>query len=234
MKAIAFIFARGGSKGLPGKNIRPLDGKPLIAWSIEHAFAVGGRIDRVIVSTDSLEIAEVARSWGAEVPFIRPAEFARDSSSEWSAWRHALGYIYDTTGMFPDTMVSVPATAPLRLPLDIANCLDEYEKGTSDIVVAITDAHRNPYFNMVKTNSDGTIGLVNPPKSEISRRQDAPIVFDLTTVCYVARPEFVMAYNNIFEGRVNGVHVPVERSIDIDTLQDFYIAESLLKIRKQQ
>jgi N-acylneuraminate cytidylyltransferase len=87
---------------------------------------------------------------------------------------------------------------------------------------------------MVKTNSDGTIGLVNPPKSEISRRQDAPIVFDLTTVCYVARPEFVMAYNNIFEGRVNGVHVPVERSIDIDTLQDFYIAESLLKIRKQQ
>ena len=142
MKAVAFIFARGGSIGLPGKNIRPLGGKPLIGWSIEHALVVK-RIERVIVSTDSEDIAAVAREYGAEVPFIRPAELARDDSPEWFAWRHALNYLRETTGALPEVMLSVPATAPLRLPLDIENCLDEYEKGDADVVITITDAHRS-------------------------------------------------------------------------------------------
>ncbi len=233
MKAIAFIFARGGSKGLPGKNIRPLGGKPLIAWSIEHALAVK-RIERVIVSTDSEEIAAVARRYGAEVPFIRPVELARDDSPEWLAWRHALNYLSETAGALPEVMVSVPTTAPLRLPLDIDNCLDEYKKGDADIVITVTDAHRSPYFNMVKTNADGTVGLVNPLQSAIARRQDAPVVYDMTTVCYVANSEFVMSHNATFEGRVKAVQVPVERAIDIDTLLDFQIAESLLNIREQK
>lgn len=233
MKAIAFIFARGGSKGLPGKNIRPLGGKPLIAWSIEHALAVK-RIERVIVSTDSEEIAAVAREYGAEVPFIRPAEFARAASPEWLAWRHALKYLMDTNGALPEVMVSVPTTAPLRLPLDIENCLDEYEKGDADMVITVTDAHRSPYFNMVKSNVDGTVGLVIPPQSAIARRQDAPAVFDMATVAYVARPEFVMTHNATFDGRVRAVHVPSERAIDIDTLLDFQIAEYLLNIREQK
>lgn len=127
MNAIAFIFARGGSKGLPGKNIRTLESKPLIAWSIEQALAIK-RIKRVIVSTDSEEIAAISRVYGAEVPFIRPAELARDDSPEWLAWRHALNYIRETLGLLPDVMVSVPATAPLRSSVDIDNCLDEYEK----------------------------------------------------------------------------------------------------------
>ena len=233
MSAVAFIFARGGSKGLPGKNIRPLGGKPLIAWSIEHALSVK-RIERVIVSTDSEEIAAVARDHGAEVPFMRPAEFALDASPEWLAWRHALNYIQVSTGSLPEVMVSVPTTAPLRQPLDIENCLDEYEKGEADMVITITDSHRSPYFNMVKTNADGTVGLVNPPLSAIARRQDAPVVFDMATVCYVANSEFVMAHNATFEGRVKAVHVPAERAIDIDTLLDFQIAESLLNIRERK
>jgi len=233
MKAIAFIFARGGSKGLPGKNIRPLGGKPLIAWSIEQALAVK-RIARVIVSTDSEEIAAVARDYGAEVPFIRPAELAGDNSPEWLAWRHALHYLLDTVGVLPEAMVSLPATAPLRLPLDIENCLDEYEKGDVDMVVTVTDAHRSPYFNMVKTNADGTVGLVIPPQSAIARRQDVPTVYDMTTVAYVARPEFVMTRNALFEGRVRAVHVPTERAVDIDTLLDFQIAECLLNSREQK
>ena len=233
MKAIAFIFARGGSKGLPGKNIRPLGGKPLIAWSIEQALAVK-RITRVIVSTDSEEIAAVARNYGAEVPFIRPTELARDDSPEWLAWRHALNYLLDTVGVLPEAMVSLPATAPLRLPLDIENCLDEYEKGDVDMVVTVTDAHRSPYFNMVKTNADGTVGLVIPPQSAIARRQDVPTVYDMTTVAYVARPEFVMTCNSLFEGQVRAVHVPTERAIDIDTLLDFQIAECLLNNREQK
>ena len=233
MRTVAFIFARGGSKGLPGKNIRVLGGKPLIAWSIQHALAVK-RIERIIVSTDSEEIAEVARDFGAEVPFLRPAELAKDDCPEWLAWRHALTYLFEATGHMPEVMVSLPTTAPLRLSLDIDNCLDEYEKGFADMVITVTDAHRSPYFNMVKINEDGTVGLVIPPQSTVVRRQDAPPVYDMATVCYVANPDFVMARNTIFEGRMRAVHVPPERAIDIDTMLDFQIAESLLKIRENK
>jgi N-acylneuraminate cytidylyltransferase len=230
MKAIAFIFARGGSKGLPGKNIRPLAGKPLIAWSIEQALAVK-RIERVIVSTDSEEIAQVAREFGAEVPFIRPAELAQDNSPEWLAWRHGLNYLQEKNGALPTAMVSVPATAPLRLPVDIENCLDEYEKGDTDIVITVSEANRSPYFNMVKTNEDGTVGLVIPPQAAITRRQDVPVVYDMATVAYVARPEFVLTHNAVFEGRVKAVLVPKERAVDIDTLLDFQLAECLLRFK---
>ena len=218
---------------MPGKNIRQLGGMPLIAWSIEHAFAVK-RIHRVIVSTDSDEIATVARRYGAEVPFIRPTELARDDSPEWLVWRHALNFLRETTGTYPEAMVSIPTTAPLRLALDVENCLDEFEKGEVDMVITVTNAHRSPYFNMVKANADGTVVLVNSPQSGIGRRQDAPVVYDMTTVCYVANPDFVMTHNAIFEGRVKAVHVPPERAIDIDTLLDFQIAESLFTLREHK
>ena len=230
MKAVAFIFARGGSKGLPGKNIMPLGGKPLIAWAIEHALSVS-RIHRVIVSTDCDEIAKVAKEYGAEVPFKRPAELAQDNSPEWLAWRHALNYLLDTTGELPEVMVSVPATAPMRLSIDIENCLDEYEKGGADIVLTVAKAHRSPYFNMVRINPDETVELVCPPKSFVARRQDATLVYDIATVCYVINPEFVQEHNALFEGRVRAVVIPVERAIDIDTLLDFKFAEAMLEIK---
>lgn len=227
MKPIALICARGGSKGLPGKNIRPLAGKTLIAWAIEHALAIR-RIHRVIVSTDSENIAAAAREAGAEVPFLRPAELARDDSPEWLVWRHALKFLYDTEGSYPDFIVSVPATAPLRLPADIENCIDEYDKGDADVVITVTDAHRNPYFNMVKIASDRTASLVITPEGNITRRQDAPKVYDMTTVAYVANPRFVLEHDGLFEGRVRAVHVPQERALDIDSPFDFRIAESLM------
>lgn len=231
MTTVAFIFARGGSKGLPGKNIRLLAGKPLIAWSIEHAHAVK-RIERVIVSTDSEEIAAVARDFGAEVPFMRPAELARDESPEWLAWRHALAFIQDTEGALPQAIISVPTTAPLRLPIDLENCLDEFAKGVADIVITVCDAHRNPWFNMVKENPDGSVGLIMAPESGITRRQEAPVVFDMATVAYVARPQFVMQQMGTFSGRVRAVKVPVERAVDIDTLFDFELAEFLISRRE--
>jgi len=227
MNMIAFIFARGGSKGLPGKNIRSLAGKPLIAWSIEHALAVK-RIERVIVSTDSQEIADVARQYGAEVPFIRPKELALDDSPEWLAWQHALEYLKETEEVFPEAILSVPATAPLRAVIDLNNCLDEYEKGNIDVVVTVTEALRSPYFNMVKKNADGTIDLVIPPSNALTRRQDAPSVYDMATVAYVLRTEFVMTHQSIFEGKVAAVDVPLERAIDIDTITDFKMAEFYL------
>ena len=164
---------------------------------------------------------------------MRPADLARDDTPEWLAWRHALQYLLETDGMLPEAMVSVPATAPLRLPLDIENCLDEFEKGDTDMVITVTDAHRSPYFNMVKTNADGTVSLVIEPESTIVRRQDAPVVYDMATVAYVARPDFVMTSNSTFAGRVKSVHVPAERAIDIDTLLDFEMAEYLLNRRME-
>jgi len=231
MKTVAFIFARGGSKGLPGKNIRNLGGKPLIAWSIDIALSVK-RIERVIVSTDSEDIATIARKFGAEVPFIRPAELAGDESPEWLAWRHGINYLKESCGKWPEVMVSVPTTSPLRIDVDIENCLDEYEKGDADIVITTTDAHRSPYFNMVRAKDDGTVELVNSLPKTLTQRQQVPVVYDVTTVCYVANPSFVMSHESIFEGRVRAVHVPIERAIDIDTLFDFQVAEALLLNRK--
>lgn len=227
MQVVALICARGGSKGVPGKNIRPLAGRPLIAWAIAQAGAVH-RIGRIIVSTDSQEIATVARESGAEVPFLRPQQLAEDGTPEWLVWRHALHYLRQSDGSYPDALIVVPTTAPLRAPLDLENCLDEHEKGGADVVITVTDAHRSPYFNMVKRHADGTVGLVIPPDGAIFRRQEAPVVFDMTTVAYVATPEFVMTRNGIFEGRVRQVHVPAERALDIDTLLDFRFAEFLM------
>ncbi len=227
LNIVAFIFARGGSKGLPGKNIRLFGGKPLIAWSIEQAKAVS-RIRRVIVSTDSAEIAEVAMKYGAEVPFIRPAHLATDDAPEWLAWRHALEYVREEEGQWPDAMVSVPVTAPLRQAVDLENCLDAFVRGGVDMVITVCEARRNPYFNMVKMNHDGTVGLVIPTVNVFARRQDVPVVFDMTTVAYVTNPAFVLKHDAIFNGRVRAVEVPVERSIDIDTIIDFQVAEFLL------
>jgi CMP-N-acetylneuraminic acid synthetase len=232
MKTVAFIFARGGSKGLPGKNVLPLCGKPMIAWSIAHAKAVE-RIERVIVSTDDEAIATVAREYGAETPFLRPAELARDDSPEWLAWRHALIYLHENGGL-PDAMVSVPVTAPLREPTDIERCLDVFETGDADVVVTVSEARRSPYFNMVRQNEDGTVGLVIAPAAKVVRRQDVPAVFDMATVAYVAAPHFVLTREAMFEGRVRAVSVPAERAIDIDTLLDFQIAECLMKRRRHE
>jgi len=230
LNVVAFIFARGGSKGLPGKNIRNLAGRPLIAWSIEHARAVK-RIERIIVSTDSEEIASVARNFGAEVPFLRPQELARDDAPEWLAWQHALSFLQETEGSLPNAMISIPPTAPLRLPDDLENCLNEFEKGEVDVVITVSDAHRSPWFNMVKRNQDGSVGLVMEAPISITRRQDAPEVFDMATVAYVARPGFVLEQTSIFSGKVGAVKVPVERAIDIDTIFDFELAEFLVSRR---
>ena len=220
----ACIFARGGSKGLPGKNIRDFAGKPLIAWAIEQALALEG-VDEVIVSTDSAEIAEIARKYGASVPFIRPSELAKDDSPEWMSWRHMLNYILERDGKLPEAILSVPTTAPLRLVEDIQRCLDAFEIGVTDAIVTVTDAHRSPYFNMVKLDSLGYAEVVIVNDQDISRRQDSPSVFDMTTAAYVVDAKFVMEHSGIFEGRVKVVRLPIDRAVDIDTLLDFEIAE---------
>ena len=234
MRYVALICARGGSKGLPGKNILPLEGRPLIGWSIKIAERVK-RISRVIVSTDSEEIAKAAREQGAEVPFMRPLELAKDDSPELLVWQHALDYL-ENQYFYIDGLVVIPPTAPLRDVQDISNCMDEFEKGGADIVITVTDAHRNPYFNMVAIDENGYSSLVVPPINRISRRQDTPEVFDVTNVAWVARPQFVREHDStssLYEGRVRSVYIPPERALDIDTPLDFRIAECLFSEKKR-
>ena len=226
MSLTAFIFARGGSKGLPGKNIKMLAGKPLIAWAIEQALQVP-QIKRVIVSTDSREIAKVAKTFGAEAPFLRPDNLAQDNTPEMHAWRHALEFLKEHEGEMPEALISVPATAPLRLPEDIEACIAEYQRSNADVVLTVSPAHRNPWFNMVKRNGYGKFTLVNDDGKghRVTRRQDTPEVFDVTTVAYVVKSSYVLTNDNLFNGEVSAAIVPAERAIDIDTLHDFELAE---------
>lgn len=226
MKNFAFIFARGGSKGLPGKNIRPLAGKPLLQYSIDTALATA-TIEKVFVSTDDVDIADCAEKGGAIV-IQRPAELATDQSPEWLAWRHAIEWVTAQYGEF-DGFVSLPATSPLRSVEDVENAIQARQTKQADICIAITAASRSPYFNMVKYNEAGYVELVNNPQGEVSRRQDAPQVFDITTTVYASTPHFIMGNYGLFSGHVMSIEVPKERSIDIDDIYDFRLAEAILK-----
>jgi len=229
-RAIGFIFARGGSKGVPGKNIKPLAGKPLIAYSIEIARACA-RLETVIVSTDDPAIAAVAREHGAEVPFLRPPELATDTAPEWLSWQHAIRWVEQDRGPF-DTFVSLPTTSPFRDVSDVEACIDLLGKdAATDVVITVREAERSPYFNMVRLGEDGYAQLVIEPANAVVRRQDVPPVYDITTVAYVARPAFILKLSRLFDGQVRMVQVPAERALDIDTPYDFQIAECIAKLR---
>lgn len=223
MKYTGLVCARSGSKGLPGKNAKTFLGKSLVGHAVSKARAVS-RIESVIVSTDSEEIARLAQLEGAKVPFLRPAELSEDGSAEWDVWRHIIRYL-ESEAVEYQGLVVVPPTSPLRSSQDIENCLDLFESDKFDIIITVTDSARSPYFNMVKSVGDGYVDLVIKPDNGITRRQDVPEVFDMTTVAYVVKPEYVLSASNLFDGRVGCVHVPLERSVDIDTQFDFEFAE---------
>jgi N,N'-diacetyl-8-epilegionaminate cytidylyltransferase len=231
---VGFVFARGGSKGVPRKNVRLLGGKPLITHAIDTAFACR-QISEVIVSTDDPEIADVAMQAGASVPFLRPAELATDSAPEWLAWRHAIEHYNRFSKRGPvDVFVTVPPTAPLRSTDDVERCIDALvgDPEQPDVVLTVAEPHRNPYFNMVTTDTAGWATLVcASPNGGAFRRQDAPPVYDITTVAYALRAEFVLTAPRMLAGRVKTVTVPVERSLDIDTEHDFFVAECLWQQR---
>lgn len=229
---VGAIFARGGSKGVSRKNTYPLAGKPLIAHAIEAALA-SEWIDRVIVSTDDAEIADVARQYGAEVPFIRPPELARDDSPEWLAWQHAVRTLKTAEGE-PEmnVFVSIPPTSPLRVVEDVDACIKTLVKSDADLVFTVTPAEGNPYFNMVVLDEAGYARLMIPPDRTIYRRQDAPPVYNIVTVAYAARPQFVLNANSMFEGKIKAVIVPKERALDIDTKLDFKFAEFMMGYSK--
>jgi N,N'-diacetyl-8-epilegionaminate cytidylyltransferase len=222
----AFIFARGGSKGVPGKNIRNLGGKPLIAHAINCALACPS-LGCVAVSTDDMEIADVARKWGAEVPFMRPDNLACDTASEWLAWRHAVEFM-ESIGRPFDVLVSLPTTSPFRAVEDVENCIALLRtRPDVDVALTVRRAERSPYFNMVQTTSNGGVEIVMKRDVAFARRQDVPEVFDITTVAYAVRTPLILDGDGLFDGKVHAVEVPSERAMDIDTPYDFLMAELL-------
>jgi len=220
----AFVFARGGSKGLPKKNVLKIKGIPLLGHSINMAKSIP-EVHAVYVSTDCHEIASIAREFGAIV-IMRPSELATDLSPEWLSWQHAINVVNSQHVPF-DCFLSLPTTSPLRSRKDVQNCLGAMQSDV-DMVIAVTPAQRNPWFNMVMFEADQQVSLV-AGSGNFGRRQDSPRCYDVTTVAYVAKPDFVLSAKNLWQGRVIGVVVPQERSIDIDSELDFAFARFLME-----
>jgi CMP-N,N'-diacetyllegionaminic acid synthase len=223
MTAICTICARGGSVGVPRKNIRPLLGKPLIAYTIEQALACN-RIDAVYVSTDDDEIAEVARAHGAEVPFKRPAELATSTAGKLPVIEHMFNYL-SANGVNVETIVDLDPTSPLRTVQDIENAIALLDQAT-DVVITAYPSDKNPYFNMVERQADGNVRLVKPLADGVSSRQAAPKVFSMNASIYVWHGRTLNA--GLWNGRTKLYEMPRERSIDIDSEIDFKLVEMLM------
>jgi CMP-N-acetylneuraminic acid synthetase len=226
-KVLGLICARGGSKGVPKKNIKLLGGKPLIGWSIETATQCTF-FDRVVVSTDSQEIANIAMHYGAEVPFIRPAKLAEDESPEWLSWQHALKKLEELDQYRADYLIVLPPTSPFRSHEDVEQGFDLIKEEDIDMVISVTNSGRNPYFNMVEIDRDGFAYLSKKPEQRVFRRQDASQVFDMTTALYAARTDYILYAHGVFDGKVKVILIPEIRALDIDTEMDFKLAEFLI------
>jgi len=231
MTVYGAVFARGGSKGVPRKNLRQIAGTSLLELSVAMGLGSEG-IDRMFCSTDSDEIATEAIRLGAEVPFRRPETLAQDDSPEWTAWQHLARFLIQEGASESDVLVSLPTTSPLRAYEDIENALELFRQGTFDLVLGVSESTRSPWFNMVVREQSSEVSLVAGVEGErIARRQDAPAVFDITTVVYVTTLGFVINSQGLFDGTVGSVVIPRERAIDIDTEFDLEIADYLLRKR---
>lgn len=222
---LGIIPARGGSKGVPKKNIRHLLGKPLISWTIEEANK-SKYIDRLIVSTDDQEIAEVSKTWGAEIPFIRPSELAQDDTPGIDPVLHAIKMLPDY-----EYIVLLQPTSPLRLVQDVDTCLERVVEQEADSCVSVTLSDKSPYWMYQLTNESELKPVVVPDKP-VLRRQDAPDVFVLNGAVYVANTSWLQETRSFLHKETIGYVMPKERSIDVDTELDFCILETIIRKKK--
>ncbi|WP_084154156.1 acylneuraminate cytidylyltransferase family protein [Citrifermentans bremense] len=230
-RCIGIITARGGSKGLPRKNVLPLAGKPLIAWSIEQA-RQAALLERVIVSTDDEEIAAVARALGAEVPFLRPAELARDATPHIDVIEHALLFLADSEGYRPEYVCTIQPTSPLRTPADLDQMvLLAYEK-RADAVIAVSEAHDHPYL-VRKMDMDGLLSPFMEAPIPYLRRQDLPPAYFVNGAGFVNRVCSLLEERTFYPPNGFGYAMPMERSLQIDTRLDFDLVEFLLLRRRE-
>lgn len=228
---VAGIFARGGSKGVPNKNLRIVAGKSLLQRAVEHALSIKDVTD-VYCSTDSSQIADEALKHGALVPWLRPSELAQDTSKEWDSWCHLVKWLH-TKEIYPSHLVTVPTVSPLRSSEDLNACVDLALSSKADVVMAVSEANRNPWFNIVTIDQETKqVRLVNEPKTKIYNRQAAPVVYDVSTVTFVIKCEFLLKSSSIYDGETRALVLPRSHCIDIDTEDDIEYADYLLKKRE--
>ena len=231
MRVLGIITARGGSKGVPGKNLKPLGGRPLIDYTIDAANDTP--LDRLILSTEDKKIADAARALGCEVPFMRPAELARDETPHLPVILHAVQWLRDHDNYVPDVVVTLQPTSPLRSSADIAAALRMLELSDADSVVSVNAvaAHAHP-MRMLRVGADGLASLFvtgEPVRKRINRRQDLPPAFVMNGAVYACRTGVLFAAEpSLYGDRVVAYPMPIERSISIDTLEDWEEAERQL------
>lgn len=225
LKVLAVIPARGGSKGVPGKNIRPLGGKPLLAWSVEAA-RQSRYIDRLILSSDDAEIIRVAREVGCEVPFVRPAELARDETPGIEPVLHALGQVPGY-----DFVVLLQPTSPFRSAEDIDRCIEACVGGQAPSCVTVTAPEKSPFW-MFTLNRESRLSPLLPEPTGFSRRQDLPEVYALNGAVYVARTAWLLERRSFIGPETAGCIMSKEHSVDIDTEEDFALCEFRLSANR--
>lgn len=231
MKRLCTICARGGSKGVKGKNIRHLLGRPLIAHTIAQARAAG-LFEAVAVSSDSAAILEAAREAGADLLITRPDDMASDTAAKAPAIRHALIEAERLLGHEVDVLVDLDATSPLRLPGDIVGAVRLLEETGVTSVITGAPARRSPYFNLVELDGGGTVRLSKPTDPPVARRQDAPRCFDMNASIYVWRRSPFVVRPAVFYDDTRLFEMPEDRSVDIDSELDFEIVRLLMERRQ--
>ena len=226
---MAIIPARGGSKGIPGKNIADIAGKPLIAWTIEAALA-SRIIDRVVVSTDDDKIAEIARNHGAEVPWMRPPELALDTTATVDVLIYNLQRLETEQNYIPDLIMLLQPTSPLRTSDDIVNAVDVYKEKDAKTVVSVCETSDHPYL-VKKLDDTGQISTFMDISSgeQNLRRQDLPPAYVLNGAIYLTGRNSLLQQKSLYEKPVFAYIMPAERSIDIDTPLDMELARVILK-----
>lgn len=222
------ICARGGSKGVKNKNIKLLDEKPLIAYTIMQA-RDSGLFEHIVISTDSDLIATVAQKYGADVFFKRSPEMASDTAGKLEVIKDAFVQSEKHYQMTFDYLIDLDATAPLRSVQDISDAYQQFLKNDNDNLITAMPSRRSPYFNLVEVDNTGKVALSKKRSSSIVRRQDAPKSYDMNASIYVWKREVILHEKSLFLEKTGLYIMPEERSIDIDTELDFEFVEFLMR-----
>ncbi len=228
---LALITARGGSKSIPKKNIAPVAGKPLITWSIGTAKSVSA-IQRVVVSTDDEEIAEISRQWGAELPFRRPEDLARDHSPHIPVLEHAINWFADNQGVHFEYLLLLQPTSPLLIAEDIKAAIEIAVEKNADSVVSVCETFSHPFF--LKTiDASGRLHDYGLRPAGYQRKQVIPPVYFENGAIYLVRCDVLMKTGTLFPPETYPYIMPQERSLQIDKPWDLYLANLILNDKKR-
>ena len=228
---LGIIPARGGSKSVPRKNIAPVGGKPLIAWTIEVAHA-SEELARVVVSTDDAEIADVARRWGAEVPFMRPADLAQDDTPGVLPLLHAVSWLEEHEGYCPDYVMLLQPTSPLRTEDDIKAAVKLAQERSADSVVSVTLSNQHPFWMKTLTDESLLIDFLHTD-TKCTCRQDLPPAYAFNGAIYLTRRNVLLNQQTLFPEATFAYVMPAERSLDVDTPWDLYVLGLILEDRSK-